>query len=89
MFPVTEDMTEDGGKQINARKRHILVDVQGLIIYVSATAANVQDRSEAKRILGKLGGRMPRFKLIWAYCAYTGPYIEWVLGKYGWIHQVI
>ena len=79
----------DGGKWIKGRKRHIMVDVLGLLIYVSVTAASVQDRSEAKRALGKLSGRMPRFKLIWADGAYTGPFIEWVSKKCGWIVEII
>ena len=40
----------DGGKKIKGRKRHILVDVLGLIILVSVTAASVQERCEAKKM---------------------------------------
>ena len=56
----------DGGKKIKGRKRHILVDVLGLIIIVSVTAAGIQERTEAKKMLESIKNKMPRFELIWA-----------------------
>lgn len=38
-----------------------MVEVLGLIIYVSVTAASIQYRSEAKRVLDKHADRMPIF----------------------------
>ena len=73
----------DGGKKINGRKRHIFVDVLGLIISVSVTAANIQDREAIKGIFLKIQKPMPRIKKIWADGGYTGPLIEWVLKKFG------
>ena len=40
----------DGGKHINGRKRHIVVDTMGLLLAVVVTAASVQDRDGAKRL---------------------------------------
>ena len=37
----------DAGKQINGRKRHIVVDTTGLLLAVLVTAASVQDRDGA------------------------------------------
>jgi putative transposase len=74
----------DGGKKIKGRKRHILVDVLGLIIIASVTAASTQERSEAKKMLESIKNCMPRFELIWADGGYTGPLIEWVKKKCGW-----
>jgi Transposase DDE domain len=34
----------DAGKKIKGRKRHILVDTQGLLIHAIVHAANIQDR---------------------------------------------
>ncbi len=79
----------DGGKKIKGRKRHILVDVPGLTVLVSVTAASVQDRSEAKRMFGSIRGGMPRFELIWADGGYTGPLTEWVRKSCGWILEII
>jgi hypothetical protein len=41
----------DGGKKISGRKRHLLVDTQGLVIGVAVHAANIADRDEAKLLL--------------------------------------
>ena len=32
---------------------------------------------------------MSRFKLIWADGGYTGPFVEWVMQKCGWIVEII
>jgi hypothetical protein len=40
----------DKGKQVNGRKRHILVDTLGLLVAVVGTAASVQDRDGARPV---------------------------------------
>ncbi|MZE52593.1 transposase, partial [Streptomyces sp. SID5770] len=35
----------DGGKQVNGRKRHIVVDTLGLILLVAVTGADMNDRT--------------------------------------------
>lgn len=44
----------DAGKKIEGRKRHIAVDVMGLILAVVVTAASVQDRDGARPLLWQL-----------------------------------
>jgi Transposase DDE domain len=41
----------DAGKKVQGRKRHIAVDVLGLLLTVLVTAASVQDRDAAKLLL--------------------------------------
>ncbi|MFD9665170.1 IS5 family transposase [Rhodococcus sp. NPDC059968] len=41
----------DGGKRTNGVKRHIAVDVNGLLLAVVVTAASIQDRDTAHRLL--------------------------------------
>lgn len=79
----------DGGKKIKGRKRHILVDVLGLIIDVSVTAANVQERCDAKNMLESIKNRMPRFELIWADSGYSGSLIDWVKQACGWVLDIV
>jgi transposase len=69
----------DAGKKINGRKRHILVDVLGLILAVVVHPADVQDRDGAKLVLEKIIGAFRRLRLIWADGGYAGRLIEWVL----------
>jgi putative transposase len=44
----------DGGKKINGRKRHIMVDTLGLLLAVVVTGANVDDAAGAQQVAGKL-----------------------------------
>ena len=44
----------DGGKKVNGRKRHILVDTMGNGLQVVAHAANIGEREGAKQVLNRL-----------------------------------
>jgi putative transposase len=44
----------DGGKKINGRKRHIVVDTMGLLLVVLVTSANVDDGTGAPEVLKQL-----------------------------------
>jgi putative transposase len=41
----------DGGKKINGRKRHIIVDTMGLLLVVLVTSANIDDGTGAPQVL--------------------------------------
>jgi putative transposase len=41
----------DAGKKVKGRKRHVLVDVLGLVLAVVVTAASVQDRDGLARLM--------------------------------------
>jgi putative transposase len=57
----------DGGKKINGRKRHIVVDTLGLLLAVAVTSAALDDGTHATRVLGKLApDKFPRLRLLWA-----------------------
>lgn len=49
-----EEVGKDGGKKVHGRKRHILVDTLGLVLFVVVTAANVDDARGAEMIFGQL-----------------------------------
>jgi putative transposase len=52
----------DGNKQINGRKRHILVDTVGLLLLVVVTTAALQDANRAAVLGARLTGKLPRLK---------------------------
>src|SRR4051812_35156731 len=57
----------DGGKKIKGRKRHIVVDTLGLLLAVAVTAANLDDGTHARRVLGKLcRSKYPRLEVVYA-----------------------
>jgi putative transposase len=68
----------DGAKWIKGRKRHLLVDVLGLLLAVMVTGADIQDRDGARRLLPMLRHRFTRLRLIWADRAYTGFLATWL-----------
>ena len=52
----------DGVKKIKGRKRHILVDTEGIVIKAAVTAANENDRKGLQRLLEKLKGHFKKLK---------------------------
>ena len=52
-------------------------------------AGNIQDRDGAKLVLGRLVGRFPRLRLIWADAAYGGELVEWVKMFFGWVLEIV
>jgi transposase len=67
----------DAGKKINGRKRHIAVDTLGLLLTVIVTAASVQDREGAPRLLALLRERFSTITLVWADGGYSGRLVSW------------
>ena len=69
---------------MKGRKRHIVVDTQGLLLAVAVHPANIQDRDGAKLVLSRLLGRFPRLERIWADGAYGGKLVQWAKEVGGW-----
>lgn len=69
----------DAGKKIKGRKRHILVDTQGLLLALCVHSAEIQDRDGAKLLCQKLSTMLAlRLKKLWADGAYRGELIQWI-----------
>ncbi|MFD5191106.1 IS5 family transposase [Streptomyces sp. NPDC058357] len=66
----------DGGKLVNGRKRHVVVDTLGLLLGVMVTAAEVGDRAAAHILLEQVAAAHHRLVLAWADGGYTGSLIE-------------
>jgi putative transposase len=57
----------DGGKKLNGRKRHIIVDTLGLLLAVAVTAASADDGTAAPEVLSHLTAEhTSRLELLWA-----------------------
>jgi putative transposase len=71
-------------KKINGIKRHFLVDVLGLILFVVVHTANIQERAGAELVLAKAAeSGMPRLKTVLADDGYSGkPMEEYVRKEY-------
>ena len=72
------DYGYDAGKKVLGRKRHLLVDTLGLILWVLITPANEQDRDMACPLLAQALTRFRRLQVIWADGGYAGQLLAWV-----------
>ena len=57
--PAIDPTGYDAGKKIKGRKRHILVDTQGLLMHAIVHAADVQDRDGGALLMASLLGAFP------------------------------
>lgn len=80
----------DAGKKIKGRKRHILVDVLGMVMEVVVHEADIQDRDGALLIIkDELFEKYPNLALVWADKGYSGKLIEFIKEKYGLEVEVV
>lgn len=61
----------DAGKRVRGRKRHLLVDTNGLALAVVVHSASVQDRAGAKLVLSGARRRFPQLGLVWVDGGYV------------------
>lgn len=67
----------DAAKKVNGRKRHLVVDTHGLLLFVMVTPADVSDRDAAKQVLFRLRLMHPEITVVWAGSAYGGQLVHW------------
>src|ERR1700687_375499 len=70
----------DAGKLIKGKKRHILVDMQGLLLHAIVHSAGVQDR-DGGIWFATLFGQFPFLTKLFADSAYAGPIFDTALDK--------
>lgn len=61
----------DAGKRVRGRKRHLLVDTNGLILRSVVHSASVQDRAGAKLVLTEITREFPLLGLVWVDGGYV------------------
>jgi putative transposase len=80
----------DGGKLINGRKRHMVVDTMGCLLIVLVHAANIYDGHAARKVLSALFLLVDTVKRIWADGAYKGEeFIQWVKAQFDCVLEVV
>lgn len=89
----------DGGKKIAGRKRHLLVDTQGLVLSAAVHEANIADRDGIKLVLPaeatddrlSIRERFPRLTHLWLDGGYNGAGKgkSWVEQALGWTAQIV
>jgi putative transposase len=86
-----EERGYDGGKKVKGRKRHLLVDTQGLVLSARVHSARIQDREGIKVLLEPSRDRLLRLSHLWLDAGYTGEGkgADWVEKALGWTAQIV
>jgi transposase len=71
----------DAGKKIKGKKRHILVDTQGLLVHAIIHPADAQDRDGGVLLVSTLFGLYPFLRKVFADGGYQGPIFEQGVAK--------
>ena len=81
----------DGGKKVKGRKRHLLVDTQGLVLKARVHSAKIQDREGIKVLLDLAPKHLARLSHLWMDAGYTGEGkgADWVERTLGWTAQIV
>lgn len=79
----------DGGKKVKGRKRHILVDTNGLLLEVKVLAANITDRAGGEALLPLAKPSLPRLKHLFVDGGYIGKWVAWVKQTLKWSLDVV
>ena len=81
----------DGGKKVKGRKRHLLVDTQGLVLKAKVHNANIQDRQGIKLLLEPASTGLTRLSQLWLDAGYTGQDkgAGWVERALGWTAEIV
>jgi len=81
----------DGGKKVKGRKRHLLVDTQGLVLKAKVHSANIQDREGIKLLLEPASTGLTRLSHLWLDAGFTGQDkgAGWVERALGWSVELV
>ena len=85
----TDSRGYDGGKQINGRKRHVVVDTLGLLLGVMVTSADIGDRAAAQVLLKRVTDAHHRLALVWADGGYTGGLVGYCLTFFALVLAIV
>ncbi len=67
----------DGGKKVRGRKRHLLVDTEGLVLGAKVHSAKVHDEDGIKLLLESARIELSRLKHLWVDAGYRGRGRKW------------
>jgi putative transposase len=79
----------DGGKKVRGRKRHLLVDTEGLVLKAKVHSAKVPDQDGIKLLLKAAREFLPRLSQVWVDAGYQGRGKEWAEQELGLSVEVV
>ena len=79
----------DGAKKLSGRKRHVLVETQGLVLRTRVHTAALQDRAAVPLLVEAAADAFPRVELVWVDQDYTGSGKTRIEQETGWRVEVV
>ncbi len=79
----------DPAKKVEGRKRHLLVDTEGLVLEVRVHSARVPDQDGIRLLLEQARGRFARLAHLWVDAGYQGRGRRWVEEAMGLSVEVV
>ena len=67
----------DGGKKVHGRKRHLLVDTEGLVLGAKVHSAKIPEQDGLKMLLESARARVSHLKHLWLDAGYEGTGKRW------------
>jgi putative transposase len=67
----------DGGKKVHGRKRHLLVDTEGLVLKAKVHSAKIPEQDGLKMLLGSARAGVSYLKHLWLDAGYEGRGKRW------------
>ena len=84
-----EERGYDGNKKVKGRKRHIAVDVLGLLLFLVVHSAGVVDCKGGHTVLEQLFRGFPTIRKVWADGGYKGKPLQDRASEYDAVLKVI
>ena len=84
-----EERGYDGGKKVRGRKRHLLVDTEGLVLKAKVHSAKVPDQDGLRLLLGSARSELSHLKHLWLDAGYEGRGRRWAQDLLGLSVEVV
>ena len=84
-----EERGYDGGKKVRGRKRHLLVDTEGLVLKAKVHSAKVPDQGGLRLLLRSARSELSNLKHLWLDAGYEGRGRRWAQDLLGLSVEVV
>jgi putative transposase len=84
-----EERGYDGGKKVRGRKRHLLVDTEGLVLKVKVHSAKIPDQDGIKLLLKAAYDGLTRLSHLWVDAGYQGRGKKWAEEVFGLSVEIV
>ena len=84
-----EERGHDGGKKVRGRKRHLLVDTEGLVLKAKVHSAKIPDQDGIELLLKAAYDGLTRLSHLWVDAGYQGRGKKWAEEVFGLSVEIV